>query len=114
MLAVRFGFAALHEITEMIDTIAAVVPAADVERTVLVAASQAAHVADLLRLEMLAQFLVDMILRAGHQAGAAVAHVGLHALVLPLQKIVETAGAVGVRLAHEEVITHFSERFHGR
>ena len=74
------------------------------ERAVLVAAAQAAHLADLLRLEVLAQLRVHLALRTGHQAGAAVAHVSLLAQVVPLEEVVERGGAEGHRLPDAEII----------
>jgi hypothetical protein len=101
----------LRDVIQPIDRITAVIPSPHVERAVLMAAPEAAHVADLLGLEVLAQFVVHLVLRAGHQTGAAVAHVGFHALVLAPQEVVEAAGAVGHGLPDEEVVGHFGQGF---
>ena len=102
----RLDGLSLHDRLQLVDGGTAVVHVAHVEGAVLVAAAQAAHVADLLRLEVLLQFGLHPVLRAGHQAGAAVAHVGLLALVALLQEVVEAAGAVGDGLADQEVVGH--------
>ena len=113
VLSVRFGLATIHQRVDVIDRIAAVIEATDVERTVLVAASEAAHVPDLFRLEMLAEFVVYYVLRAGHQTGAAIAHIGFDALVAALQEIVEGTGAVRDGFTYEEFIRNSGECFGG-
>ena len=102
---------AAQDIVDAIDGLPAVVQATHVESRVLMATAQAAHVPDLLRLEVRLERMVYVVLRTRHQAGAAIAHVGLDAPVLLFQEVVERTRSVGDRFAHEEVVRDGGEGF---
>ena len=81
----------LRDLRDLFRCFSRVILTAHIECAVLMAATEAAHMADLLFLEMLFELFLNRWLCTGHQTGAPVAHVCLHAFILGFQEIVESA-----------------------
>jgi hypothetical protein len=69
-----------------------------------VAAAEAAHFADFIRLEMLRQLGFHGVLCTGEQTGAAVAHIRFFALVFGPGEVVKRSRAIHVGIAHEKLL----------